>query len=425
MPIPPGSRLGPFEILSPLGAGGMGEVYRARDTRLERDVAVKVLSDILLTTPTALERFQREARTASALNHPNICTIFDVGSDPPYLAMELLEGETVQQRLSRAPFEPTETIDCALAIADALDTAHTKGIIHRDIKPANIFMTARGPKILDFGLAKTAAGSDNDAATRAADAMVTEAGTAIGTPAYMSPEQLRGEPLDRRTDLFSFGLVLYEIATGQPAFDGKTAAVISAAILNHQPRPPRDVRRSVPTRLAEITLKLLEKDPADRYQTAADLRADLRRAKRELESGAIKVVAVRHRSRRHAAIGLVALVILALVAVAIYSLWPLARASGTPSTLSPAPANSFQLEQLTSSGNAAHPAISPDGRYVAYVQRDDTRYSLWIRQTATTSNVQIVAPEPGLPLLAPSVTPDGNFVDFIAGQRFPTESWFV
>src|SRR5262245_57332842 len=260
MPIPPGSRLGPFEILSPLGAGGMGQVYRARDTRLERDIAVKVLSDVLLTTPTALERFQREARAASANNHPNICTIFDVGSDPPYLAMELLEGETLQQRLSRAPFEPTETIDCALAIADALDAAHTKGIIHRDIKPANIFMTARGPKILDFGLAKTAAGSNSDAATRAADAMVTEVGTAIGTPAYMSPEQLRGEPLDRRTDLFSFGLVLYEMATAAPAFAGRTAAAISGAILHEQPRAPHALRPQLPHGFEAIVLKALEKD---------------------------------------------------------------------------------------------------------------------------------------------------------------------
>ena len=183
MPIAPGSRLGPYEVLSALGAGGMGEVYRARDTRLERDVAVKVLSDALLTAPGALERFQREARAASALNHPNICTIFDVGSDPPFLAMELLEGETLQQRLARGALEPSGAIDCALAVADALNTAHTKGIVHRDIKPANIFMTARGPKVLDFGLAKSTSGHgghDGNAATRAAGAMVTEIGEHAG-----------------------------------------------------------------------------------------------------------------------------------------------------------------------------------------------------------------------------------------------------
>ena len=252
--------------------------------------------------------------------------------------------------------------------------------------------------------------------------MVTEIGSTLGTLAYMSPEQLRCEPLDRRSDLFSFGLVLYEMATGQPAFNGSTAAVIAAAVLSQQPSRPCDVRGSVPARLSDITLRLLEKDPALRYQTAGDLHADLRRLKREVETGVIDAVGVPRPSRSRASIGLAALVVLALVGGGIYTWWPSTRAGRNPSTPpSPAAANDFQLEQLTSSGNATQPAISPDGRYVAYVQRDITRYSLWIRQTATHSNVQIVAPVPALPLLYPSITPDGNFVDFIAGQVPRTE----
>jgi serine/threonine protein kinase len=189
VPIAPGSRLGHYDIISAIGAGGMGMVYRARDHRLERDVAIKVMADDLAASPQAAERFAREARTVSALNHPNICTIFDVGTDPPFLAMELLEGETLQQRLSRGALDPASFIDIAIGIAEGLDAAHAKGLIHRDIKPANIFLTARGPKILDFGLAKSGIASSGHALTRATALAVTDAGSTVGTVAYMSPEQ--------------------------------------------------------------------------------------------------------------------------------------------------------------------------------------------------------------------------------------------
>src|SRR5262245_29972150 len=277
MTLAAGTLLGPYEIQSALGAGGMGEVYRARDTRLERLVAIKVLPDGFTASPQTLERFQREARAASALNHPNICTIYDVGADPPFIAMELLEGETVHERLRRGPMEIAALIDIASALSDALDVAHGKGIVHRDIKPANIFLTPRGPKLLDFGLAKASLQPADAASLQPtmASPFVTDPGTAVGTIAYMSPEQLRGEDVDARTDLFSLGLVLYEMATGKPAFAGATSAAIAAAILHQQPVPPRELRPGPLERLNDILLKAIEKDCDLRYQHASDIRTDL------------------------------------------------------------------------------------------------------------------------------------------------------
>src|SRR5688500_9172072 len=289
MSLPPGTRLGPYTIESALGSGGMGEVYRAQDTRLHRVVAVKTLSERLESNAQAIQRFEREARAAASLNHPNICTIYDVGTDPPFIAMELLEGETLQRRLWRGPLDIPEAIDIALALVDALDAAHSQGVLHRDIKPANIFVTPRGPKLLDFGLAKAvrsaAAVAATEKDTRSPESLNTDEGAALGTVAYMSPEQLRGRPLDARSDLFSLGLVMYEMVTGQPAFTGESGPVVAAAILQERPVLPRHRREDIPARLEDIILKTIEKDPRDRAQTAAELRADLRRLKRELETG--------------------------------------------------------------------------------------------------------------------------------------------
>ncbi len=282
MSLAPGTRFGPYELTGALGSGGMGEVYTARDTRLDRTVAIKVLPSHLSSDSDARTRFDREARAIAGLNHPNICTLYDVGvtdEGAAYLVMELLEGETLQERLLRGPIEVNALVDHGLALADALDAAHARGLIHRDLKPANIFLTTRGgTKILDFGLAKAVDALDDT--TRQADAL-TGIGTTVGTVAYMSPEQLRAEPLDGRTDLFSLGLVLYEMATGQRAFSGTTSAVVSAAILGQPPAPPRTIRADLPARLEDVILKALEKDRQFRCQSAAELRADLLRAKRQ------------------------------------------------------------------------------------------------------------------------------------------------
>jgi len=286
-----GQTLGHYRIVEKIGRGGMGDVYRAHDEHLDREVAIKVLLREKLASRTSLGRFHQEATALSRLNHPNICTIFDVDEHAgrQFIAMELLEGQTLEERIAGRPLRLDELLNLAIQIADALETAHGTGIVHRDIKPSNIFVVNRGQiKILDFGLAKLAM-SPKGRSSAVTEEHLTVPGVAIGTTAYLPPEQARGEDVDARADLFSFGMVLYEMTTGRPAFTGNTSAMIVDAILNREPIPPARLNPGLPVELEQILSKALEKDRELRYQTAADLRADLKRLKRDLELGRLRV----------------------------------------------------------------------------------------------------------------------------------------
>ena len=427
-----GKTFGHYQITEKLGEGGMGVVYKARDTRLERYVAIKVLPPAKVSDPGRKARFRSEAKAASALNHPNIVTIYDIGQADgvDFIAMECVAGKTLDALTPAKGLQLSHALKYAVQMADALTRAHGAGIIHRDLKPSNVMVDEHGlVKVLDFGLAKLT----EAAAVSAEDSTITvqpstETGLIVGTVSYMSPEQAEGKKVDARSDIFSFGTVLYEMVTGRRAFQGDSAISTLAALLTKEPAP---FGSEIPYELERIVTRCLRKDPERRFQDMADVKVALSELKEQSESSAAPSATARigctrpgvhglvERARSHPRALVLAVATLVMTAAVLgIVLWPRGSKVGANRLF-----ENVQVSQVTATGNAWRPALSPDGKFAVYVRRDGEDRSLRIRQLGTDRDLEIVAAQPGLNIQAATVTPDGRFVDFVRGKSGAMTLW--
>ena len=421
----PGKRLGPYEILSAIGAGGMGEVYRAKDTRLNRIVAIKVLPPHLADSPELRERFEREARTIASLNHPHICTLYDIGHQDgtDFLVMEYLEGETLAQRLVKGPLPLEQVLQYAIEIADALDKAHRKGVTHRDLKPGNIMLTKSGTKLLDFGLAKlkqeVAPANVQLSQLPTANEPLTAQGTIVGTLQYMAPEQLEGKDVDARTDIFAFGAVVYEMATGKRAFEGKSQASVISAIMSSDPPPISSLQPMTPPALDRVVKTCLAKGTG---RPLADGASDLHRELKWIAEGGSQAgvtaaaTAPAERTRMLRGWALVAeLACLVVAAVAGFAVWNL-KPAPSPSLR---PVSRFAItlppgQQLAGLDSGSAAALSPDGTHLAYAARQGGTQQLYLR-SMDSLEVRPIAGTEGA--TAPFFSPDGQWLGFFASGK--------
>jgi Tol biopolymer transport system component len=419
MTIQAGTRLGPYEIIAPLGAGGMGEVWKGRDTRLARDVAIKILPVGFAANEQLRARFDREAKTISSLNHPNICTLFDVGreGDTHFLVMELIDGESLADRLRKGALPLDQVLRVGAQIADALDRAHKQGIVHRDLKPGNVMLTKTGAKLLDFGLAHVAAESSpvkglTELPTQARP--LTTEGTILGTFQYMAPEQLEGIEPDARTDIFALGALLYEMATGQRAFKGDSKTSLIAAIVSSQPEPISSITRVTPPALDHVVRKCLEKDPDDRWQSAHDIAGELRwLSEAGSQAGVALSLTVRRKTRERLAWGVAAVLAVSCVALAIGYV-----------SRAPEPPRTFRATLAPPPGTALVPfdqfglALSPDGKRLAFVAVDEgSKRRIWIRDLSSMA-AKAVSETDGA--WYPFWSPDGQHIGFFADGQLKT-----
>jgi Tol biopolymer transport system component len=428
MSLTPGARLGPYEVISAAGAGGMGEVYRARDTRLDRTVAIKILPAHLSDDPEAKQRFDREARAISSLNHPNICTLYDVGHQDgmDYLVMEFLEGETLASRLAKGPLPPDQVLKYGIEICEGLEKAHKTGVVHRDLKPGNIMLTKTGTKLMDFGLAKSTTAGASPASSMtmtisgpsadrlSADQPLTARGTLVGTFQYMSTEQIEGKEADARSDIFALGAVLYEMATGVKAFTGKTQASIVAAILAAEPQPISVVRPMSPPALDRVVKVCLAKDPDERFQSVHDLKLQLRWiVEGGSQAGVPAPVATRRKNRERALIAAAAwCALVAAVGVAgSVIFWRKAESFQKVVRAQIGPPEHYAFTTVNVSN---HIVISPDGNSIAFIADGEGKQLLWVRPLHATAAQPLAGTEGAY---YPFWSPDSKFIGFFAGGK--------